>query len=319
MLLERIVTDDTEMRKAYCQALISAAEKDKRIVCIDCDLSNSCGTKEFYRHFPKRAFNVGIAEQNGCAMAAGMSVTGLIPFFHTFGAFASRRVFDQVFISCAYAGNNVKLIGCDAGISAAFNGGTHMSFEDANMMSLIPGITVIEPSDTVMVAWAVHEIAKFNGTVYMRIPRKKVYRIYQNDATFELGKANVLKEGNDVTIIACGMEVAEALFASEVLEQEGIYATVIDMFTMKPLDEQCILHYAKTTGAVVTAENGFIHGGLGGAVAELLSENYPTPLERVGVRDRFGEVGSIDYLKENFGLTSNDIVKAVKQVLQRKQ
>lgn len=307
-----------EMRSAYCNALIKAAEENPRIVSIDCDLSNSCGTGDFRKAFPDRFFNIGIQEQNGAAMAGGMSATGLIPFFHSFAVFSSRRIYDQVFLSCAYGGENVKIVGCDAGVSAAFNGGTHMAFEDMGIMRVMPHITVLEATDPVMMTDIVKKVADLKGVVYLRMPRKEVDKIYEDDSTFEIGKGVIVRDGTDVTIIANGMEVAESIKAADMLEKEGISARVVDMFTLKPLDVDLVVRCAKETGAIVTAENCSIIGGLGSAVAEAVVENCPVPVERVGVEDEFGEVGPVDYLMERFGLTSSHIVSKVKDVLRRR-
>lgn len=315
---KKIETAPEEMRNAYCEALIQAAKKDPRIVSLDCDLSNSCGTKGFRKAFPDRAFNLGIAEQNACAMAGGLSAAGMIPFFHTFAVFATRRVYDQIFLSCAYAGQNVKIIGCDAGVSAAFNGGTHMAFEDIGLMRTMPQVTVVEPSDPTMMRAIVPQVAELNGVVYLRMPRKKVFQIYEEGSTFTLGKAAVIREGSDVTLIASGMEVAQALFAADKLAEEGISARVVDMFTIKPIDAECIQKCAEETGAIVTCENESIINGLGSAVAEVLVESRPVPMERVGVQDEFGEVGPQDYLMERFGLTADTIVEKAKKAIARK-
>lgn len=314
-LCKSLETDIREMRYAYCDALMEAAGRDSRIVSIDCDLSNSCGTKAFGQAYPERAFNVGIAEQNACAMAGGLSAAGMIPFFHSFSAFATRRVYDQIFLSCAYAQQNVKIIGCDAGISAAYNGGTHMAFGDANIMRVMPQVTVIEPTDAAMMPSLVEQMAKVYGVFYMRMPRKQVPKVYEDGQSFPIGRGVVLREGCDVSIIACGMEVAEALRAAVLLAEEGIEARVVDMFTLKPIDVDCILDCAKRTKAVVTAENGFINGGLGSAVAEILGEFAPIPIKRVGVNDEFGEVGPVDYLRERFGLCAAHIAAAAKAII----
>lgn len=317
-LRKEIKKSPEEMRNVYCNTLIDLARADERIVSLDCDLSSSCGTKKFRQVFPDRAFNMGIQEQNACAAAGGMSAAGLIPFFHTFAVFATRRVYDQIFLSCAYAGQNVKIVGCDAGVSATYNGGTHMAFEDVGIMRVMPAVTIVEPSDPCMMRQILPQVAAMNGVVYLRMPRKTVYDLYEDGSTFTLGKAEIIREGTDVTIIATGMEVIHALRAAEQLAQEGISARVVDMFTVKPIDAACICRCAKETGAIVTCENGNIIGGLGSAVAEVLVESDPIPMERVGVQDEFGEVGQQDYLEERFGLTAPFIVKKVKRVLERK-
>ncbi len=307
------------MRAAYCDALIHEAEKNERIVAVDTDVQYSMGTKRFYDRFPERGINCGIMEAHAVGLCAGMSATGLIPFFHAFGTFATRRVFDQVFLSCAYQRLNVKIIGGDAGVTATANGGTHMPFEDIALMRTIPGITIIEPADTAMYATAVKYMADTDGVCYMRSCRRKVRQIYDADAAFTVGKANVLRSGNDVAIVACGIMVAEALCAAEQLAQSGIEATVIDMHTVKPIDEDTLIKAAKNCGAVVTAENHNAIGGLGSAVCDVLSEICPVPVERVGVFECFGEVGTQDYLQEKFHLTAKDMyVKAVACVRRKK-
>lgn len=308
-----------EMRYAYCDALIEAAKDNEKIVTIDCDLSNSCGTKKFKATYPDRGFNVGIQEQNGCAMAGGLSATGLIPFFHSFAVFSTRRVYDQFFLSCAYAKQNVKIVGSDAGVSAASNGGTHMAFEDIALVRAMPTATIVEPSDPTMMKALVPQIANTYGVFYLRMPRKTVYDIYEPGSTFELGKSVTIREGTDVTLIASGLIVVNALKAAELLAEIGISARVVDMFTIKPIDVDNIVKCAKETGAIVTCENSNILGGLGGAVSEVLGEHLPTPIERIGVKDLFGEVGPQDYLEERFELTAEDIVKKAKKVFARKQ
>ncbi|MCL2121909.1 MAG: transketolase family protein [Clostridiales bacterium] len=308
-----------EMRFVYSSALVRAARENDRVVSVNCDLSSSTGTVPFTNEFPDRSFNVGIQEANGCGVAAGLSATGFIPFYHSFAVFSSRRICDQVFQSCAYAGLNVKIIGCDAGVSATYNGGTHMAFEDIGVLRSIPEITIVEPSDSAMMSALVPLIRDIYGVVYMRTPRKQVADIYPAGTAFELGKAALLREGSDVTLIASGMLVVEALGAADTLAKEGIQARVVDMFTIKPLDQACVLDCAQRTGAIVTAENHNIIGGLGSAVAELLSEECPVPLARVGVGDQFGEVGTQEYLMERFGLTAEQIVRKAKQVMARKK
>ncbi len=315
---EEIKVSPEEMRAAYCNALIEEAKKNPKIVTIDCDLMNSCGTKNFMKEFPDRAFNIGIQEQNAAAMAGGMASTGLIPFVHTFAVFASRRIYDQVFMSCAYAGQNVKICGCDAGIAATYNGGTHMAFEDMGLMRTMANITVLEPSDPVMMRSLVPQVADIPGVVYLRMPRKKVYQIYEEGSEFTLGKAEMIRDGKDITLIAIGMEVRQALEAAKLLEADGISARVVDMFTLKPLDAEMVKKCAAETGAIVTAENQSIINGLGSAVAEVLVENDPVPMGRIGVKDEFGEVGPQDYLEERFELKPEHIAAKAKEVLARK-
>jgi transketolase len=251
-------------------------------------------------------------------VAAGMSATGLIPFVHSFGTFVSRRVMDQVFVSAAFAQLNIRIIGSDPGVVAATNGGTHMPLEDIGMMRSIPNITILEPTDTVMLVDLIRQVKDRYGTFYIRLARRTVEDIFVENSHFEIGKAVKILDGNDLTIFASGVCVPEAIVAAQRLKSEGIQATVSNMFTIKPIDIAAVEEAAKKTGAVVTVENHNIIGGLGSAVAEALGETIPVPLERVGVRDRFGEVGSFDYLKEIFHICADDIVEAAKRVMKRK-
>jgi len=251
-------------------------------------------------------------------LAAGMSATGMVPFVHAFGTFATRRAFDQLFLSCAYQDLNVKIIGGDAGVTAQANGGTHMPFEDMGIMRNIPNFTIIEPCDTAMYKAAVGYMAETYGNVYMRSSRKKAIRIYREGAEFTIGKANFLREGKDVAIIACGIMVHQALLAAEELAQLGISAAVVDMHTIKPIDKAAVVALANSCGTIVTAENHSVINGLGCAVAEVIVENAPVPMERVGVQDCFGEVGSQEYLMKRFGLTAKDIINKARKCIGRK-
>ena len=310
--------DKQDMRDAYCDALISAAEQNERVLSLNCDLSGSLGTGRFRARFPERSYNLGIMEANACSMAAGLSVTGYVPFVHSFAVFSSRRMADQIFLSCAYAGLNVKIIGGDAGVSAAVNGGTHMAFEDLGVLRSIVGLRLFEPTDNVMVKALIPLIASQYGVDYIRMPRRGVVKIYDEGETFIPGKAKLLREGSDVAIIASGVLVSEALLAAELLAAEGIEARVLDCFTIQPLDTDCVVESAQATGCVVTAENHNVIGGLGSAVSEALGEFAPVPMERVGVKDSFGEVGSQAYLMDHFGLRAKDIVSAAQRVIARK-
>lgn len=251
-------------------------------------------------------------------VAAGLSAVGKIPFVHTFAPFITRRACDQVFVSGAYARLNVKLVGSDPGITAALNGGTHMPFEDMGIMRGIPEMTVLEPTDTVMLADILRQISTVYGMHYMRLVRKQSVRIYEDGSTFEIGKAVALREGKDVTIIASGYCVAQSLEAAGVLSTKGISARVLNIFTWKPMDVEAVVKAARETGAIVTAENHNVINGLGSAVAEVLVKNAPVPMEMVGVQDQFGEVGPVDYLAERFELKAEKIVAAVEKVCSRK-
>jgi len=308
-----------EMRVALCNTLIKLAKKNKEIVYLDSDLMSSMKTVEFGKQFPDRTFNCGVQEANMIGVAAGLSSLGKIPFTHTFGPFATRRCFDQVFLSGGYAKQNIKMVGSDPGVTAAKNGGTHMPFEDLGLMRIIPDMTIITLTDTTMLKDIVLQSSKNYGMYYLRLLRKNAVKIYEENSSFEIGKAIEIKSGNDVTIIANGIMVSEAIKAYKILKDSGINARVLDMFTIKPLDEDAIIKAAKETGAVVTCENHNYINGLGSAVAECLSEKYPTPLRRVGIKDKFGQVGSVEFLKEQYELTAKDIVKNVKSVLKMKK
>ena len=293
-------------------------QEDSKVCYLDADLMNSIGTFGLEADYPDQIIECGIQEANMVGVAAGMSATGMKPFVHTFGSFAGRRVFDQAFMSVAYAKNNVVIIGSDSGINAAYNGGTHMPFEDICLYRAIPEALVIDATDSAMLASILPALKDRKGLTYVRICRKNCVAVYSEDSTFEFGKGNVLRDGKDVTFIAAGYMVSEALKAAEMLHEEGIEAAVIDMFCIKPLDEALVLEYAKKTGAVVTAENGNVVGGLGAAVAEVLGENCPTPISMVGIRDRFGQVGTVDFLAETYGLTAAKMVEAARKTIARK-
>lgn len=310
--------EEAMMRDVYCKTLMELASKDENIIALDADLINSMGMAPFLKAYPERTIDCGIQEANMMGVAAGLSATGKIPFAHSFAPFATRRCYDQVFLSAAYARLNVKIIGSDPGITAAFNGGTHMPLEDMGIMRNIPGITILEPVDSVMLADLIRQIAYKYGVFYVRLLRKNAVKIYEDGSTFEIGKAVKLRDGKDVSIIATGIMVAEALKAADLLQEKGISARVVNVFTLKPIDKDMIIECAKETGAIVTAENHSIINGLGSAVVEVLAENHPALLERVGVQDLFGEVGPEDYLKKRFEMTAEDIVKKVEKVLDRK-
>lgn len=317
-LAEKRVNEETAMRDMYCKTLMELASKNENIVALDADLMNSMGMMPFQKAYPERTFDVGIQEADMIGIAAGMSAVGLIPFAHSFGPFATRRCFDQIFLSCGYAQLNVKITGSDPGVTAAYNGGTHMPFEDMGILRNVPNITIIEPVDTTMLKDIIEQIADKYGVFYTRLLRKNAVKVYEEGSTFEIGKAVPLRDGKDVTVFASGIMVNEALKAAEELEKEGISVRVENMFTLKPIDKEEIIRCAKETGAIVTAENHSIINGLGSGVAEVIAENEIVPLERVGVQDRFGQVGPVDYLKEQYNLTYKDIMSKVKRVIERK-
>jgi transketolase len=311
--------DEKQIKEVFPEVLEELLVADKDVFYLDADLMNSFGTIELSKEYPDRMVDMGIAEANMVGVAAGLSEIGFKPFVHTFGPFASRRVMDTAFISVAYANLDVRIIGTDAGVTAAMNGGTHMPFEDVAVYCVIPTAMVIDVADAAQFADVLRKTKDRRGLTYIRTTRKNFDAVYAPGATFELGKANVLKEGGDVTIIAAGIMVGVALAAEKMLAGEGISATVIDMFTIKPLDEETILKYAKQTGAVVTAENCNVIGGLGSMVSSYLSSVYPVPVMKVGVQDQFGEVGSEEYLRERFGLEAEDVVAAAEKAMGLKE
>ena len=318
-VMNNIAEEAKEMRAAFAACLSALAKQDNRVIYLDADLMNSVGMTSFAKEHPAQTVNCGIQEANMIGVAAGMSAAGLIPFAHTFGTFATRRVMDQVFVSAAYAKLNVRIIGSDPGVMASLNGGTHMPFEDIGMLRCVPGVTIIEPADSVMLTDILTQIKDEYGVFYVRLSRKKAIKIYEDGSTFEIGKAAKLRDGKDVTIFSTGLCVAESLKAAAALEEMGLSAAVYNMFTIKPIDAQAIAEAAASTGAIVTAENHNIVNGLGSAVAEVLCETRSAPLERVGVDDQFGEVGDVAYLMDRFGLTAGHIVEKAKKAISRKR
>lgn len=307
-----------ELRKVYCELLLEAAEKDPRVVVLDADLMRSNGTFPFRDKYPERSVDVGVAEANMIGVAAGMASVGKIPFAASFCTFASRRCFDQIFVSAAYAGMAVKICGTDPGIAAELNGGTHMSFEDIGILRSIPEMVIVEPVDSAQLKGLFNQIKDHAGPVYIRMFRKKPEQIYKNGTRFTLGKCHRISDGKDATIFATGIMVKEAKDAAALLAKEGIYVRVENMHTIKPIDEDAVKNAAMETGAIVTAENHNVLTGLAGAVSEVVVRNKPVPMEFIGVQDKFGQVGKMDYLKECYGLRAADIVNSVKIAISRK-
>ncbi|MDD2402874.1 MAG: transketolase family protein [Clostridia bacterium] len=305
-------------RDAYGRALVKLGAENKDIVVLDADLAGSTRTKEFKKHYPERFFNMGIAEQNMMGTAAGLATAGKTVFASTFAIFATGRAFEQIRNSIAYAKLNVKIVASHAGLTVGEDGASHQAIVDISIMRSLPNMMVIVPADGVEAEKAVIAAAQYNGAVYIRMGRSAVPVIYQQDYDFTIGKASVLKEGQDVSVLACGIIIAESLKAAEELAQEGISVKVINVATIKPIDKEAIVKAAQETGAIVTVEEHSIIGGLGSAVAEVLVENEPVPMERVGVMDIFGESGKPQALLEKYGLTAKEVVSAVKKVLARK-
>lgn len=303
-----------EMRVAYCNKLLELGEKDDRVCILDADLMKSHGTMPFKARFPERAIDCGVAEANMVGVAAGLCVQGFIPYASTFGCFASRRVFDQFFLSGNYAQLNIKLVGSDPGVTAELNGGTHMPFEDIGLMRTVPGLVIAEPSDGVSVGAVTELMYKHYGCCYLRLQRKPSPVLYAQDEKFEIGKAKVLREGKDVAIVALGaVEVNEALKAADELSKQGIECTVVDAIWVKPLDCEMIRKLASECGKIITCENHQAATGLGSAVADLIvEEGLSCRLKKVGIKERFGQVGKKDFLIKDFNIDAESIINTVK-------
>ncbi|AEC01364.1 transketolase family protein [Parasphaerochaeta coccoides] len=303
------------MRDVIMAAIIDLARKHPDVVMLDADLASCLNSSSFGKEFSTRFFNCGIAEANMVGVAAGLASTGLVPFAHTFGCFASRRAYDQWFLSVGYARQTVHLIGTDPGITAQLNGGTHMPFEDIALMRQVPGISVIEPADAFSGYALTLKAYESGRSSYTRIRRKGVIHIYDENTKFELGKAIELKDGKDVAIIATGdIMVPGALEAAKILSSKGIKATVVDLHTVKPLDTILIEKVASRTGKVLVCENGRYAGGVGEAVAAHLARTVPVKMDFLNVGERYGEVGKLDYLAETFGFTPARIAELAEKL-----
>lgn len=309
------MADKMATRQAYGKALVELGEKYPQLVVMDADLSKSTMTAEFGKAYPERFFNMGIAEQNLYASAAGLALSGKTVCASTFAMFASGRAFEIIRNSIGYTKANVKICATHAGITVGEDGASHQTFEDIALMRTIPGMTVINPSDGVSAKKLLEQAVAMYGPCYVRLGRAAVPTFYGEDADITLGKGNLVKDGKDVTIVATGIMVNEAVMAAETLAAEGIDARIIDIHTIKPLDEEIIIKAAQETKAIVTAEEHSVIGGLGSAVAEVVVKNAPVKMAMVGQKDTFGESGKPDQLKEKYGMTAADIVAAVKSVL----
>ena len=305
-------------RDAYGKTLVELGRENEKIVVLDADLSGSTKTALFAKEFPERFFNAGIAEANMVGMAAGLSAGGMLPFASTFAIFAAGRAFEQIRQSLAYPSMNVKIVATHGGITVGEDGGSHQSIEDLAIMRSLPNMTVLCPADGPETAAAIREIAAYNGPVYVRLGRAKVPVVFPKDCSFTIGKGSVLRDGTDMTFITTGLMTAQALEAAEILKAENINAQVVHLGSIKPIDVELVLQAARKTGAIVTAEEHSIIGGLGGAVCEVLAEGCPTPVERVGLRDVFGQSGTGADLLVHYGLTPAHLVEAAERVLQRK-
>ncbi|MBC8494890.1 transketolase family protein [archaeon] len=313
-----MTSEQKATRQGYGDALLEIGENEK-IVVLSADLSESTKTNLFEEKYPKRFFQCGVAEQNMVGMAAGMALSGKIPFVSTFAAFVPNRVLDQIRVSVCYNDANVKFGSTHAGLTVGEDGATHQAMEDIAVMRALPRMTVIVPCDYEETKKAVAQAAAIKGPVYLRLGRNKVRAMTNKETPFHIGKAETFKNGKDLTIIACGVMVKEAMKAAAELERHNISAEVVNCHTIKPIDKDKILDCAKRTGAIVTAEEHQRYGGLGSAVAEVVVENYPVPMEFIAMNDSFGESGKPEELLKKYHLTSDDIFSAAKQVLNRKK
>ena len=306
-----------EMRAVYAECLASLMEQDRHVVVLDADLAKASGTRNLYERFPEQMFDCGVAEQNMASIAAGLASYGFKPWIESFTPFATRRICDQIAVSIAYAGMNVKIVGTDPGIAAELNGGTHMSMEDIGVVRSIPRMVVFEPTDEIQLRAAMPVLNEYPGCVYMRLFRKEMPRVFGEDYRFDLFKADLLREGSDLTIAVTGMLTPDVLAAADRLAEEGVRAEVLNIHTIKPVDAETLKRSARKTGAVLTVENHNVIGGLHSAVCEALALEK-IPVLAVGVNDRFGEVGKLPYLKETMGLTAENIVQKAKELIRYK-
>lgn len=310
--------DPRTFKDVIGKTIINLLETDPSVIYLDADLMSTIGTYAYHQEHPDRAINCGVSEANMIGTAGGLAAAGFKPICHTFGPFASRRSFDQIFLSAGYAKNDITVIGTDPGVCASFNGGTHMPFEDVALYRAIPTATIFDITDTVMFESILRQAVDLPGVKYIRVGRKTSAKVYGEGTQFTPGKAIRLREGTDLTIVAAGIMVHEALQAAIQLQEKGISAEVLDMFTIKPLDEDALLHSADKTRAVLVTENHNKIGGLYAAVCETLCRRLPTPADYVAVNDEYGEVGPQDYLQERFGLTSQHIIEVAQRLIKRK-
>ncbi len=296
-------------RESYGEALLELGKENKNVVVFDADLSSATKTSIFAKEFPERFFDMGIAEQNMMSTAAGMSTCGKIPYVSTFAVFAAGRAYDQIRNSICYPNLNVKICATHAGITVGEDGATHQMIEDISLMRTLPNMTVISTSDDTQTKWAVKEISKIQGPVYLRLARLATPKIYEENQKFEIGKAVQIGDGIDATVFATGVTVAEALKAQEILKEKGIEIRVVDIHTIKPIDKEMIIKCAKETKRLISIEDHSIIGGIGSAISEVLTEEYPAKLERMGIKDTFGKSGKAEQLMQYFGITAKDIVE----------
>jgi transketolase len=312
-----LIANSDSLREAFGKTLSALADEFPKLVVLDADIAGGTGVHHFRKSHPDRLLQFGIAEQNMMAAAGGLAATGLIPVVTTFAVFCLRAI-EQARLSLCYARRNAKIVASHPGLDVGPDGGSAQALEDLAAFRAIPGMTVISPADPVEMALATRAMLEYQGPVYMRSGRSPALRLFGEDHIFEIGKGQILRDGSDVTIVACGVEVARALTAAEILSAEGISARVVNMPTIKPIDAALLSRCAAETGAIVTAEDHNIHGGLGGAVAEALVQTAPCPIEFVGVRDCFGASGEPEELADHFGISAPFIAEAVRRVIARK-
>lgn len=298
-------------RQSYGEELVELGKENQNIIVLDADLSAATKTGLFKKAFPERFFNMGIAEQDMFSTAAGLATSGKIPYASTFAVFAAGRAYDQIRNSISYPKLNVKICATHAGISVGEDGATHQMLEDISLMRTLPNMTVISVADDTQTRWAVREIAPIDGPVYLRLCRLATPTIYEENQKFEIGKGIQIGEGIDATVIATGLMVTEAIKAKEELEKQGINIRVVDIHTIKPIDKELIVKCAKQTKRIITIEDHSIIGGLGSAVCEVLSEEYPTKVTRLGMKDEFGKSGKAELLLEHYGLSAQGIIKEI--------
>ena len=313
------MTTMTPMRPAYGDALVELGRTRNDVVALSADVANSDFSWRFAEAFPERFLNVGIAEQSLVDVAVGLAYTGYVPFANTFAFLFATRALEMVRTHCCYGGAAVKLMGAYCGVSDSFDGPTHHAITDIAIMRALPGMTIVSPADATAVAKLLPQVADWPGPVYMRLNRNEVPLVFGADYAPRIGRADVLRHGNDVTLVGTGLMLSRCLDAAEVLASEGLDARVVEVHTIKPLDEAAIVTAAEATGAMVTAEEHSIVGGLGGAVAEVLAANRPVPLERVGIADRFATSGSYDAVLQEVGLTTAAVVAAARRAVERKR
>lgn len=305
----------SNMRDAFGKTLVELGRRYPQIVVLNADLSSSTRTHYFEKEFPERFWNVGVAEQNMMGIAAGLATTGKIVFASTFAMFATGRAYDQVRQSIAYPRLNVKIVASHAGITVGGDGASHQMHEDIALMRVLPNMTVIVPADYFETRSVIMKIVEMGGPAYVRMARTDTPEIYDKDYEFRIGQGDVLKDGDDVTIIAMGLMLSKAIEAAETLKKDGVSCRVINMSTVKPMDERAVEKAARETGAIVTAEEHNVLMGMGSAVAEVVAERYPVPVRRIGIPDVFGESGESEELMEAYGLTTENIIQQVKAIL----